>query len=317
MHVVVTGGLTGGHVLPGVSVALALTARGHRVTYLGAQDQLEQRVCQDYGVPFVGLPFRRHGRLRRAHARTVGVVAATRALRALAPAVVFSKGSDVSIPIVLAASRLHVPVVAHESDRVPGSETLFLAARCAMVCLGDGAAGRHFDRPTTVTGNITRPNFGAGSPAEFGRLFGPPAGKPVVFVTGGSQGSVSVNELVYPILPVLTERYSVVHQCGPGKLVPQRASDYRQIEFIGDEIKHVYAASSVVVARAGATSIAEICQYRVPAILIPLPWAEGDHQQQNALVLRDHGVGRILHQRDATPAGLLALVDEMVADRAR
>lgn len=317
MNVIVTGGLTGGHVMPCVSLALALTARGHDVTYLGARGQLEEVTCRHYGIRFVGMRYRRHGRVRKAILAAFGVVTSARAMRRFAPAVVFSKGSEAATPVVRAASRLRIPVVAHESDGVPGSETLRHARHCDVICLGDGAARRHLDRPTVVTGNMVRPNFGGGSRAEFVRIFELDPARQVVFVMGGSQGSLSINELVYPILALLTARFSVVHQCGPGKLAAQRAEHYVQAEFFGDEIKHVYAASSVVVARAGAGSIAEIGRYRIPAILIPLPWAENDHQLQNALAMQRRGVCRVIRQQDATSDGLLRVIEEMVGDRER
>ena len=317
MNVVVTGGLTGGHVMPCASLALALRSAGHEVLYIGAGGQLEAQVCQRYGIPFVAIPFNRHGQVRRRLLLLPGLLSAARAMRRFHPSVIFSKGSVVAIPVVLAGRLLHVPVVTHESDIVPGSETLLLARYCNLICLGHEETRAFFCQPTLITGNMTRPNFNGGARSECLRLYSLASHKPVVFVTGGSQGSVAINELIYPILPQLTNRYSVVHQCGVGKQRPQIGlRDYVQLEFLFDEIKHVYAASSVVVSRAGAGSLAEACWYGVPMILIPLPIAEFDHQRRNALALERHGICTILPQDQASPARLERAIDEVIADRA-
>lgn len=317
MRVMLTGGLTGGHVMPTVALGLALRSRGHEVLYVGARGALEAEMCLQYGLPFRGIGHHRHGRVRHALSLVLGSVESLPIVRSFRPSVVFSKGSAIAVPVVTAARLLGVPVVAHESDVVPGSETLRLARYCDMICLGYKSAQRFFTRPTSVTGNMTRPNFTDGDGLEGRRRLGLTKDQPLIFVTGGSQGSVSINELVAPILPRLTERYAVVHQCGVGKrfeVSPLPA--YRQLEFLHEELKHVYAASSVVVARAGATSIAEICHYQVPAILIPMPWAESDHQRQNALELARHGVCRILSQETATPADLQEAIEETLAQGA-
>lgn len=317
MNVVVTGGLTGGHVMPCVSLALALRSAGHEVLYIGADGQFEAQACQRYGIPFVGIRFHRHSRFRRTMLLLPGLLTAARAMRRFHPSVIFSKGSVVAVPVVLAGRFLRVPVVAHESDIVPGSETLLLARYCSLICLGHEATRAFFSQPTLITGNMTRPNFNGGARSECLRLYGFPSHKTVVFVTGGSQGSLAINELLYPILPQLTKKYSVVHQCGVGKDSPQTGlRDYVQLEFLSDEIKHIYAASSVVVSRAGAGSLAEACWYRVPMILIPLPTAEFDHQRHNALALECHGLCTILPQDQASPARLVRAIDEVIANRA-
>lgn len=315
---VVTGGLTGGHVMPCVSLSLALRSAGHEVLYIGADRQLEAQACQRYGIPFVGIRFHRHSRVRRMALLLPGLLGAARAMRRFRPSVIFSKGSVVAVPVVLAGRLLRVPVVAHESDIVPGSETLLLARYSDLICLGHETTRTFFSQPTLITGNMTRPNFNGGTASECLRLYGLPAHKPVVFVSGGSQGSLAINELIYPVLPQLTNKYSVVHQCGTGKHRSQTGlRDYVQLEFLFDEIKHVYAASSVVVSRAGAGSLAEACWYGVPMILIPLPTAEFDHQRHNALALECHGLCTVLPQDQASPAGLARAIDDVIANRAR
>jgi len=134
-----------------------------------------------------------------------------------------------------------------------------------------------------------------------------------VFVTGGSQGAATLNELLAPILPDLTGRYFVLHQCGPGKLLRRTGlPGYLGVEFLGDELRDVYAASTLVVSRAGAGTITELRQYAVPAVRVPYPWARGNHQLENARLLARRGVCTVLLQDTLTPERLLRAIDEGV-----
>jgi len=163
---------------------------------------------------------------------------------------------------------------------------------------------------------VPRPNFSGGDKHHCLRNYGIGETKPVLFVTGGSQGADSLNRLVFRIAGALTRRYYVIHQCGVGKVDKGVSGhDYVQVEFVDDEIRHIYAATDLVVSRAGATAIAEISMYRVPALYIPYPWAEGDHQRYNASIAATRGGCEVLSQEGLTPERLLLQINEMMARR--
>ena len=136
------------------------------------------------------------------------------------------------------------------------------------------------------------------------------------FANGGSQGAEALNRMIFAILEQLVSRYSVIHQCGRGKCDSNfRNSDYVQFAFIGDEIRHIYASSDLVLSRAGATSITEISLYGLPALYVPYPWAENDHQTHNALTAQRRGGCVMMEQRDLTAPQLLKTIDSMMARR--
>lgn len=317
-RVVVTGGVTGGHVLPALAVARALGRQGHRVTYIGGADQLDAQLARRYQVDFAGFRFHRHG----FWARWFSLVRATvRVLVRLArdrPDVIFSTGSLVGVPVVLAGRALRVPVVLHDSDSRPGDEVRRLAPLSRRVCVGFPTAAAGFGgRAVTFTGNPTRPDFAGGSRIAALRRYGLPSDRPLVFVVGGSQGAVSLNRLVWGALPELLSSYSIVHSCGVGKTDPSiRRPGYVQLEFVHEEIRDIYAASDLVVSRAGAGAIEEALAYRVPALYVPYPWGDG-HQEGNARLMAAAGVADVLPQPGLTEADLLRSVHRMIREKAR
>jgi UDP-N-acetylglucosamine--N-acetylmuramyl-(pentapeptide) pyrophosphoryl-undecaprenol N-acetylglucosamine transferase len=162
--------------------------------------------------------------------------------------------------------------VLHESDALPGRENRMLAPLAHSVCVGFPHAERRLHGRTIVTGNLTRPHFAGGDIVRCRERFGLAPDRPLIFVTGGSQGALTLNELLAPIVPALTGRWSVIHQCGRGKLPASgRIEHYAPVEFLGDELADVYAATTLLVGRAGAATIAEAAAYRVPAVFVPLP----------------------------------------------
>jgi UDP-N-acetylglucosamine--N-acetylmuramyl-(pentapeptide) pyrophosphoryl-undecaprenol N-acetylglucosamine transferase len=316
-RVVVVGGLTGGHVMPSMSIALGLRELGCEVLLIGARGQLDERMAVRYGLAFGGLPWRRGGTLRNRVSIVAGIPTAASLLGWFDPAVVVSKGSDVCIPVVLSAWAKGIPVILHESDATPGTEHLLVQRLSRAICLGFAQAAAGFSQPTIVTGNLTRPYLGGGSRKACLRRYGLAEDKPVIAVLGGSQGAESLNRLIEAISTSLCRSSSLIHVCGPGKLVAMsRVPNYVQLEFVHEEIRDIYAAADLVVARAGAATIAEIAAYRIPAILVPYPWAERDHQRRNALVLADRGVATVLSQSGLTPARLHAAIEEAMGSRA-
>jgi UDP-N-acetylglucosamine--N-acetylmuramyl-(pentapeptide) pyrophosphoryl-undecaprenol N-acetylglucosamine transferase len=317
-HIVVTGGLTGGHVFPAATLALALMARGHSVRYVGARGHLEEDVAASYGIPFTGFRFRARPAVTRSAYLARATVTLCAHLRQSKPDVVFSKGSLVGAPLVLASRIVGLPIVLHESDTVPGSEMLWLAKCTPHVCIGHEGARRFFGRPVHFTGNLPRPNFIGGDRDACFRRYGLPRDRPLVFVVGGSQGAQALNEVAFRAAPLLTQFCSVVHACGRGKLGAfQPLPGYAPVEVLGDEIRDVYAACDLVISRAGATAIEEALLYSVPAIYVPYPWAERDHQSQNARALASSGVAEVLPQDKLEIAELIRMVRHILADLPR
>jgi UDP-N-acetylglucosamine--N-acetylmuramyl-(pentapeptide) pyrophosphoryl-undecaprenol N-acetylglucosamine transferase len=169
-----------------------------------------------------------------------------------------------------------------------------------------------------LTGSPIREELLAGDAAAARRLCGFENNLPVLFIIGGSSGSVVINQAVREALPRLLEKFQVVHMCGKGNLEPDLAQTkgYRQFEYIGKELRDIFALSDLVVSRAGANSICELLALHKPNLLIPLSAAasRGD-QILNAQSFEKQGFSMVLKEEDMTADSLVSSVEQLYADR--
>lgn len=196
----------------------------------------------------------------------MGVIQAYRILKDFKPDVLFAKGGFVSMPVVLAASRLKIPIILHESDVMPGLANKSCARYADKICISFEASREYFAQyadKIVMTGNPVRAWLKDGN-KEKGE-------KPVLLVMGGSQGALQINELVMASLDELLNKFQIVHIRGRGNLDKSIARrGYTQYEYLGDEMKDIYAISDVVVSRGGANSLAELAFLKKRAVIIPL-----------------------------------------------
>ncbi len=327
----VAGGGTGGHIFPGLAVAREFRRRepGARVLYLGAAGRLEERV-----VPREGPAVRFHG-LRVRGLKGQGPLGAVTALVLAARAVaecrreIAAFGADLLLgtggyssgPAAVAARTLGIPVVLQEQNAVPGLTNRLLGRIARKVFIAFEPARRFFPAGRTIlAGNPVREEA-LGARTEIGRGAGLR-----LLVLGGSQGARGVNRLVAGALPSLAAAgldLSFVHQSGE----PEResvAAAYRaaglsaEVASFFDMMGERYGAADLVIARAGAGTIAEIAANGRPAILIPYPHAAGDHQRVNARWLADRGGALLVEEQAAdAPAELARAISVLAGDRER
>jgi UDP-N-acetylglucosamine--N-acetylmuramyl-(pentapeptide) pyrophosphoryl-undecaprenol N-acetylglucosamine transferase len=338
LRLAITGGGTGGHVLPALAVTDEL--RRHDaladLIWIGSREGVEGQAAAEAGIQFVAIPtgkLRRYLSLRNltdAARLPLGVLAARRALAAFRPDVVLSTGGFVSVPAVVAARGI-APVLTHEQTAILGLANRINARFAEVLAVSHGqtepiAARLH--RRVVVTGNPIRIGLTAGNRSHGLQRFGFDGAIPVVYVTGGARGASPLNQRIAALLPGILEHAQIVHQTGPlsanadaanlsqlKEALPESVRRrYHVVEFLGDELPDVYAATDLVVGRAGAGTIAELAYVGLPAILVPLPGARGDEQALNARVLGDVGAAVVIAQSDAAPARLeteiLALLDD-------
>jgi UDP-N-acetylglucosamine--N-acetylmuramyl-(pentapeptide) pyrophosphoryl-undecaprenol N-acetylglucosamine transferase len=323
-------GGTGGHVFPALAVARALRARDEAVVWLGTDRGLEARV-----VPADGLPLHRI-RVRGLRRRGLGawLVApvtlalalfdAWRVVHRLRPKVVLGMGGYTAGPGGLAAWLLRRPLVIHEQNAVAGL-TNRLLARLARPVLAAFPGSFGPGRDVTVTGNPVRADIAAvASPAA--RLAGR-SGALRVLVLGGSQGARALNDLVPRALGLLplAERPAVRHQAGE-RTRPVAEAAYAaagveaEIHTFIEDMAAAYAWADLVIARAGALTVAELAAAGVASILVPYPAAVDDHQTRNARYLVDAGAATLLPESTLTPESLAAELKRhdraLVRDRA-
>lgn len=334
IRVIVTGGGTGGHTYPALTAIRTLRARlaeagtEPELLWVGVAHGLEARIATQEGVPFKAITT---GKLRRSpNARELwrnvvdafriplGVLQAILTVLRVKPAVVLSTGGYVSVPIGVAAWLFRRPLVMHEQILTLGLANRILARLATRVLLSHESSVTHLPARArsraVVTGNPVRPEVLAGDPQRARVGYGLDPRLPLVFVTGGAQGAVQVNNLVTEILTEVLPYCQVLHQCGEysfermkevaAALPEHLRARYRVVDYIHGELPDVLAAADIVVARSGAGTVAELTALGKACILIPLIPTGGDEQRRTARHLAEAGAARMLAGPDATGARL-------------
>jgi UDP-N-acetylglucosamine--N-acetylmuramyl-(pentapeptide) pyrophosphoryl-undecaprenol N-acetylglucosamine transferase len=290
--ILLAAGGTGGHVFPALAVADALTSLATvDIVFVGSSRGLERRIVPSHGYRLElieAAPMKGGGPARAVRGATVAAFATMRAVRLvkrLAPRVVLSVGGYSAGPVALAATLLRIPVAVLEPNATLGLANRLLAPLCKRGYVAwQEVASRFPEGRARLFGVPLRSGFVARPYADKGTA--------CVLVLGGSQGADALNRRVPEAMARVAERVpalEVVHQAGRDREEAVRAAYAREgvpratvLPFIEDVAKEI-AAADLVVARAGATTIAEILAIGRPAILIPFPHAADDHQAKNAL----------------------------------
>lgn len=313
MRVLMSGGGTAGHIYPALTVADRFADAPDEVLFVGTPNGLESRLVPEAGVAFRGLPAAGFDRARpwTLVTSTLRIAASTAKAWAwlgdIRPDVVIGFGGYVSIPVGLAAVLRGVPLILHEQNSVPGLANKVLSrwARAVGVTYEESAAALSHPDRAVVTGNPVRPAVLAAS-RERGRLaLGLPEHATVLLVFGGSRGARHLNSAIVSLRDRLMaiEGLRVVHVAGTAELGTVRAAldaaggddsgRWKVVDYL-DDMGSALMACDLVVARAGATSIAEITALGLPAVLVPYPYATDDHQTKNAAAMVAHGAARLV-----------------------
>lgn len=319
--IALTGGGTAGHVMPNFALAPDLVAAGFEIHYIGSSG-IERELVARFGIPFHEIS---SGKLRRYFSLEnfldifkviLGVFQAFVVLAKLRPAVVFSKGGFVAVPVAVAARVLGIPVISHESDYTPGLANRIIGkfAKKLLYSFPETAKYIPVDKGLCVPSPIRRELF-TGSRAEGLNLCGFSGSVPVILVMGGSLGAQRLNDALLASLPKLVERYQIVHLTGKGKGIPFAHSRYRGFEFLGDELRHVFAMTDITICRAGANSIFEMLALKIPMLLVPLEAGSRGDQVLNANSFASRGWATVLREKDMTPDSLYTAVNDLMASR--
>jgi UDP-N-acetylglucosamine--N-acetylmuramyl-(pentapeptide) pyrophosphoryl-undecaprenol N-acetylglucosamine transferase len=324
LHLLLAGGGSGGHVFPALAVAAAAQRRGARVSFVGSPQGMEARLVPERGIDFHALaakPMVGRGLAGKVQAGITLLTSAVRAhglTRRLDADAVLGTGGYASAAPALGAWLAGRPVVLLEPNASPGSANQVLSRLAAGACINFRETADALRCTSWLTGVPVRDEFFAVPEAL------PGAATPRLLVLGGSQGAQQLNRLVpeaLRLLPPGLTRPAVVHQCGEKHLDAARAAwaevgaelAVEVVPFIAD-VPAAMAAADLVVSRAGAITLAELCAAGRPSILVPLAIAAG-HQVGNALALQTAGAARLLGGDDATPERLAALLAELLGER--
>ena len=328
-RIVLTGGGTGGHVTPNLALIPHFLERGWDVHYIGTRDGIERGLIE----PIAGVTYHaiRSGKLRRYFDvknftdpfRVLwGCLEAASLMRRLKPDVLFSKGGFVSVPVVFGAWLHRVPAVLHESDMTPGLANRLTIPFAKVICTTFPETAALIGKKAGYTGSPLRASLFAGIRARGLSFLGFDGQKPVLTMMGGSSGAASVNAVLREALPALLERFDIAHICGSGHADAALAGQagYRQMEYVSEELPDVFAATDILLSRAGANTLSEILALRIPALLIPYPiGASRGDQILNAQSFEKRGFAKVLAQealtRDSLIRELAALHEQSAAYR--
>jgi UDP-N-acetylglucosamine--N-acetylmuramyl-(pentapeptide) pyrophosphoryl-undecaprenol N-acetylglucosamine transferase len=315
MRVMIAGGGTGGHVIPALAIAGALkSAYDAEVCFIGTARGMETRLVPQAGY---ALELIEVGQLNRVSLATKlktivalprGILYCLGLLRRWRPEAVVGVGGYASGPAMLAALFLRVPTLAFEPNAVPGMANRLIGKRISAAAV-NFAPTRSYFRNAEVTGIPVRAEFFALAPR-------PPQSAPRLLVMGGSQGARALNQMMPQIAQALLDAVpglSILHQAGARHAETTEASyaasgapvDRWRVQAFLEDMPSQFAASDLILARSGASTVAELAASGKPSLLVPFPQAADDHQRKNAEVLVEGGAAAMLLEQEMTATALL------------
>jgi UDP-N-acetylglucosamine--N-acetylmuramyl-(pentapeptide) pyrophosphoryl-undecaprenol N-acetylglucosamine transferase len=331
--------VTGGHMTPALAVIDDLHQRGfHNFVWVGhkynqagdKEPSAEYKSINQKGIPFIDLKAGKLSRNWGGGGWLTGIINLVKIpwgflmsfviILRHRPHLIISFGGYLALPIVIAGRLLGAKIVTHEQTVITGLTNKIIPRFAHKIFISWPSSAKYYPSDKTVlTGNPLRPEiFEARS-----NNIDVSEKLPVIYVTGGNQGSHILNRAVFTILPQLLERAVVIHQTGSSsvtgdaqtsqqiksQLPVHLQSRYYPAAFIfSNEIGEVFAKASLVIARSGANTTYEILALQKPAIFIPIPWVTHNEQYLNASIATETGLASILEEKDLSPESLLQLV---------
>ncbi|MGA0556937.1 undecaprenyldiphospho-muramoylpentapeptide beta-N-acetylglucosaminyltransferase [Larkinella sp. VNQ87] len=331
-RVIISGGGTGGHIYPAIAIANELKTMDPttELLFVGAEGKMEMEKVPRAGYRIIGLPvvgIKRQLTLENlAFPFKLGrsFLRAQEVVREFRPDVAVGVGGYASGPVLLAASLKGIPTLIQEQNSYAGLTNKLLSRRASTICVAYPGMEAFFPaKKIKMTGNPVRTDImqAVGKRAEGLAFFGLEPNRKTLLIIGGSQGARTINESIEKDLSILVRAgYQVVWQTGPLFIKRARkaitdagATRIKAFDFIY-EMDMAYAAADVVVSRAGALSVSELCLVEKPAILVPFPAASEDHQTKNAMSLVNRKAAWLVNDRsaliDLVPTALKLLADQ-------
>lgn len=326
MRLLLAGGGTGGHLFPAIALAeqLKYEEPQSEVLFVGTDRGLESRMLPELGWALEKIDMSGYaGAGVLAKIKVMGklvksLVQSRKILQHFRPDVVVGVGGYASVPALLAAKTLGIPYLVHEQNAWPGMANRLLGRWAKRVCLSFDETDRAFHGSATVlTGNPVRSAMENCPNIDDDKI--------CLLVFGGSQGARSINRAVVAALPYLEEwkdRLTIIHQSGEVDF-EETVNGYEENNWINVEIlpfikdmSSAYARATLIVCRAGATTLAELTACGRPAVLVPYPHAAAGHQSGNAQAMAAKGAALMMEEVDLTPERLATLITGLLTDRA-
>ncbi len=313
--IVFTGGGSAGHVSVNVALMPYFLEQKWQVYYIGSKNGIEKEIITER-FPNVHYQPISSGKLRRYFSwknfsdpfRVLkGTLETSKWLKKWKPDIIFSKGGFVSVPVVIAAKKKKIPVAIHESDVTPGLANKLAVPFATKIFTTFPETVDHLAKPNTLyVGAIIREDLYSGDARKGRERCGFDEHKPVLMIMGGSLGAQKINGMVRSNLDKLTAEFQIVHLCGKGNVDSTiQMKEYRQFEYVTDELADLLAATDLVLTRAGSNSIFEFLALKIPMLLIPLSrQASRGDQIVNARSFEKQGFALVLEEENLTKESL-------------
>ena len=322
MRIIIASGGTGGHIYPAITLAQALQKAGHKITFVGSTGRMEKDVIPAAGFDYIGLDMKIPGGSLINKANSfVSIVKAYYKCKEIVKDydLAIGFGNYISVPLVMAARNRGLKTVIHEQNSFAGKANKYLDQKVDLVIGSYEENKKTFKNPhTLILGNPQSSKaFNIKKDPEVLLNLGLDPDKKTVVIFMGSLGSQTVNKVVIEYLNSLKGDYQVIYASGKQNYAKARAAvkkkDYICVKEAVDGVK-VMANSSLLVSRAGATTLSEICAMGMPSILIPSPYVPNNHQFYNAMALIDKNAALLLEEKDLSPASLKAIIEKSIND---
>ncbi len=341
MKILLTGGSTGGHFYPLIAVAESLYDRALQkkiikpeIWYMDSS-KYNPRALFDNDIQFIEVPA---GKLRRYFSflnftdlfkTAIGIVLALINMWKLYPDVVFGKGGYSSFPALVAARFFGIPVVIHESDSRPGRVNAWAGKFAKRIAVSYPDAAEYFDSSKVAyTGNPIRREIRIPLNEGSHEQLGIDKTIPTLLILGGSQGSQLINDVILDSLPVLLEKYNIIHQTGRKNFAEvtrtagvilannKNSNRYKPLDYLNDlTIRLTSGAADLIVSRAGST-IFEIAAWQKPSIVIPISPAVSHDQTKNAFSYARAGACKVIEEHNLTTHVFIAEVENLMSNPA-
>lgn len=328
IKLLITGGGTGGHTSPAISIIKYIRKKSNElnidfdILYIGSEKGIEKVYAQREEIPYQSI---KTGKLRRQFTLKnvadmfkvfVGFLGSMKIISRFKPDVIFSTGGYVSVPVMLASGMKKIPSVIHEQTVNVGLANKVSSKFANKICITFESSKKYFPPDKVmVTGIPLREEIFNGDKNKCYEIFNLDKNLPLIYITGGSQGSKFINDNIKKILPQLLKQTNIIHQCGGGaihnsyeelaaykaELKKEYQTRYIVKDYIYDHLNHIFAGASLIIGRSGAGTVSECIALTKPTIFIPLPGTTKNEQVENAKYAEKLGGALVLYQQELTP----------------
>ena len=339
MRILFTAGGSSGHVFPIVAVKRAFDSallRDLDIWFLGGGDIKEEEMLKMENIKvkkIMSSKWRRYFSFKNfvdIFKFPLSFAQAMFQVWIYMPDIIFSKGGQGALPVVLAGWLYHIPIIIHESDSVIGSSNRFSALCAKKIAISFKETKKFLakkEKKIVLTGNPIRKNLLQGSIEEARKLFKLTGERKIILIMGGSQGAEEINSVFIDAIYKYIETYEIIHICGEknykeidllirGILKDDQRLYHHLYNYLTEEkLKHAYAAADVILTRAGAGAIFEIAALEKPSVLIPLAGGAQNHQARNAQYFSKIGASIVVEESNITPNFIFGRVNQVAQSK--